>query len=162
LQGKKQFQQGGRRMALCDIFDLRSIKVNLEGITKDAIFTELIEAIRLVHPEYGHDEMFAALQTRENKMSTGIASGVALPHGYCQGVTALAGSIGISQSGIEYKALDNKPVYVVFMLVMGEPAQENHLRVLNQIFSLVKSEAMPLIKAAKDPREIHDILSRVH
>jgi mannitol/fructose-specific phosphotransferase system IIA component (Ntr-type) len=149
-------------MALCDIFDLRSIKMNLEAKTKDAVFMELIEAIRAVHPEYDHDEMFAALQTRENKMNTGIISGVALPHGYCRNLAALSGSIGISQSGIEYNALDNKPVYVVFMLVMDERARENHLRVLNQISLLVKSEALPLIKAAKNPREIHDILSRIH
>ena len=149
-------------MLLHDIFDRRSIKLNLESKTKEEVFMELIEAIRTVHPDYGHDEMLAALQDRENKMSTGIVSGFALPHGYCRGIPAITGSIGISQTGIEYDALDHQPVYVVFMLVIGEPAAENHLRILNQIFTLGKSDALALMRTAKNSREVHDILARIY
>ena len=95
-------------------------------------------------------------------MSTGITSGIAIPHVYCRSVSAEAGAIGVSQCGIEYGALDNKPVHVVFMLVMGDAARENHLRVLNQIFTLVKSEAFALMQSAKDTQEIHDMLSRFY
>jgi mannitol/fructose-specific phosphotransferase system IIA component (Ntr-type) len=149
-------------MSLADIFDRRSIILNLEGKTKEAVFAELIEAIRVVHPEFDSSELAAAINERENKMSTGIASGIAIPHGYCRSVSAVAGAIGVSQRGIEYGALDSKPVHVVFMLVMGEAARENHLRVLNQVFTLVKSEAFALMRSATDTGEIHNMLSRFH
>ena len=93
-------------------------------------------------------------------MSTGIASGIAIPHGYCHSINTVIGAVGISHNGIDYDALDNKPVHVVFMLIMGEAAKENNLRILNQVFTLIKSEAFAVVQAAKDTREIHSILSR--
>ena len=149
-------------MLLSDIINEQSIKLNLDGTTKDAVFTELVDTIETAHPEFGRDEMLTALLEREQKMSTGIASGVAIPHGYCRSINTISGAIGISRSGIDYGALDHKPVYVVFMIIMGEAAREYHLRTLNRIFTLVKSEAMNLILKSKHPREVHDILSRLH
>ena len=66
----------------------------------------------------------------------------------------------MSQTGIEYDALDDKPVYVIFMLVLGEPVEESHLRILNQISRLAHSEALDLIKGAKTVQDISAILSR--
>lgn len=147
-------------MLLHEIFDERSIRLNLEGKTKQAVFIELVDAIAAACPECNRTVMLAALWEREDKMSTGIASGVAIPHAFHRGINNMAGAIGISQNGIEYGALDNKPVYVVFMLAMGEPAEENHLRTLNQIFTLVQSEALAMIKKAKNAKDIHTILAR--
>ena len=147
-------------MTLGDIFDECSIKLDIEAETKDAAFAELVEAITAAHPEFDKVEMLAALREREQKMSTGVAAGIAIPHCCCAGITTMAGAIGISRAGIEYDALDHKPVHVVFMLVMGEAAREHHLGVLNQIFSLVKSEAPALIRGAKNPQDVHEILAR--
>jgi mannitol/fructose-specific phosphotransferase system IIA component (Ntr-type) len=147
-------------MSLSDIFVQQSIKLNLESKTKEAAFTELIELIIAAHPECGRKEMFAAINNRENKMNTSICSGVAVPHGYCQSINSVAGAIGISKAGIDYDSFDHKPVYVIFMLVMSNVSQENHLNVLNQIFKLANSEAFALIRGAGTPREVHAILSR--
>jgi mannitol/fructose-specific phosphotransferase system IIA component (Ntr-type) len=74
----------------------------------------------------------------------------------------VAGAVGISQAGIAYDALDHKPVHVVFMLIMGEAARENHLRTLNQIVTLVNSEALAMIRTAKNVQDVYDLLSRFH
>jgi mannitol/fructose-specific phosphotransferase system IIA component (Ntr-type) len=136
--------------------------LNLKSQTKEEAFMELTGAIAAVHPECDSETMLAALWEREKKMSTGIASGVAIPHAMCQGITKIAGAIGISRTGIDYDALDHKPVYVVFMLAMGLPAEENHLRILNQIFKLAQSEALALIRNAKNNKDIYAILSKFH
>jgi PTS system fructose-specific IIC component/PTS system nitrogen regulatory IIA component len=145
---------------LSEIFDPRSIKIGLAHSSKAEVLAELVEAIKAAHPDFDREEMLAAVNDREGKMSTGIAPGVAIPHGYCRGVGTIAGALGISPAGIEYQALDDGPVHVVFMLVMGQGGQENHLRVLNRIFSLVKSEAFPRLREAKSAGELHGILSR--
>jgi mannitol/fructose-specific phosphotransferase system IIA component (Ntr-type) len=145
---------------LSEIFDLRTIKLNLEGATKEAAFNELSDAITAVHPECDQTLMLAALWERENKMSTGITSGIAVPHAICKGINSIAGAIGISQTGIEYGALDNEPVYVIFMLAMSEPARENHLFVLNQIARLAQSKMFASIKDADNVQQVYDILSR--
>ena len=145
---------------LSEIFDSRAIKLNLEGATKEAAFNELSDAITTVHPECNQSMVLTALWERESKLSTGITSGIAIPHAICRGLNSIAGAIGISPTGIEYGALDNKPVYVVFMLAMSEPARENHLFVLSQISRLIQSQMFVSIKNAHNVREVHDILSR--
>ena len=147
-------------MTLNTIFDELSVKLHLESKTKDEAFIELIEAIVSAHPDFDINSILGAVKDREQKMGTAIGSGAAIPHGYYQGTRRVVGAIGISQTGIDYDAPDDKPVHLVFMLIIGQPAQEEHLRVLNQVFSLVKSDAPSLIQQAKNPREVHEILAR--
>ena len=147
---------------LKEIFNPQSIILNLKAKTKEEVFVELADAIASLHHGVRSEEILAAMWERENKMSTGIASGVAIPHAFCGSVTGITGAIGISRDGIEYGALDNKPVQVVFMLAIGGPVQEHHLRVLNQIFKLAQSEALALIKKAAAAQDIHAILSQFH
>ena len=147
-------------ITLSEIFDVRAIRLDIEAKTKEQVFTDLIDAMGTIHPEYNRDELFAAMQAREAKMSTGIAPGIAIPHAFCPGVGNMIGAIGISPKGIEYGALDDKPVHVVFMLAIGGPARESHLRILNQIFTLAQSEALGRIKNARSAQDIHAILSQ--
>lgn len=85
------------------------------GSTKETVFTELVDTIAAVHPELNRNAMLAVIQDRENKMNTSIASGVAVPHGYYPEAGGIVGAIGISKTGIEYNALDHKPVNLVFL-----------------------------------------------
>jgi len=145
---------------LKDIFDPQAIILNLQGKTKDEVFIELSKALAAANPECDPHAMFEALWEREKKMSTGVASGVAIPHTTYRGLKSAIGAIGVSQTGIEYDALDDKPVYVIFMLVLGEPVEESHLRILNQISRLAQSEALALVRQAKTVQDISAILSR--
>lgn len=144
---------------LNEIFDSKSILLNLDGKSKETIFSELIGAIAAVHPGCDEAAMLEALWERENKMSTGIASGIAIPHTICREINGIIGAIGISKDGIDYDALDEKPVYVIFMMIMGEHVREKHLRTLNHIFRLVKSDALELMRNAKNVQEINSILA---
>jgi mannitol/fructose-specific phosphotransferase system IIA component (Ntr-type) len=147
-------------MLLNKVFDKQLIKLELESKTKEAVFTELVEAIAGVHPEFNTDEMLAVIWDRENKMNTSVASGVALPHGYYPGAGEVIGAIGVSRTGIDYGAFDHKPVHFVFLVVMGETSREKHLRVLSRILSLINSGALAYIETARSRQEVHDILSR--
>ena len=146
---------------LSDVFDLRAIKLNLDGKTKEMVFVELIDAIAALHPQCDRAELFTAIRKREEKMNTGIACGAAIPHAFCKGIDNIAGAIGISQQGIDYGALNDKPVNVVFLLAINDHAKENHLSILNLIFDLAQSEAIAVMKNAKTAEDIHAILSRI-
>jgi PTS system fructose-specific IIC component/PTS system nitrogen regulatory IIA component len=148
------------RILLSEIFDPQSIRINLESTTKDGVFTELVEAITNVRPECDAQIMLDAIWEREKKMSTGIVSGVAIPHAVCRGINKIVGAIGLSEEGIDYNALDHNPVHVVFMLLMGEPGMEGHLRVFNQLTGLIKSDSFLLMRQAKNPEEIKKILTQ--
>ena len=150
------------RKTLSDIFDLRSIKLGFDGKTKELALTELIDSISSLHPECDRKELFTAIMEREQKMSTGIGNGVAIPHAGCKGIADMSGAIGVSNKGIDYGALDKKPVHIVFLFATSEKADENHLRILNLIFKLAMSKEFALIKNANNAEEVHAILSRVH
>jgi mannitol/fructose-specific phosphotransferase system IIA component (Ntr-type) len=139
---------------------MRSIKLNIEGKTKEAVFTELAGTIAEAHPEFSIDKMLAVLWARENKMNTSVLSGVALPHGYYPGTGNMVGAIGVSQTGIEYDALDHKPVHFIFLIILGETSRENHLGVLSHILSFVHSGALAAVKKAGSREEVYTILSR--
>ena len=147
---------------LSEVFDSRSIKLDLDGKTKEMAFVELIESIAALNPECDRKDIIEAIKKREEKMNTGICSGVAIPRAYCRGIGNMAGAIGVSKEGIDYGAPDSKPVHVIFLLALSENAKENHLHVLNQIFNLAHSEAFALIKSAKNAQDIHTILSRTY
>ena len=143
---------------LGEIFDVRSIKLNLDGKTKETVLAELVDGISDLYPDCNMADVLTAIREREKKMSTGIGNGVAIPHAFCRGITSMAGAIGVSQQGIDFGALDKKPVHVIFLLAVDERAEENHLRILNKLFKLAQSEAFPLIKNAKSAQDIHAIL----
>jgi mannitol/fructose-specific phosphotransferase system IIA component (Ntr-type) len=146
---------------LHEVFDPQTIKLNLEAKTKDAAFEELIGMIAAAHPELNGEHILAAIQDRESKLNTAIGFGIAVPHGYYQGPCDVFGAIGVSPGGIECDAMDGKPVHVFFLMIMGEATREKHLRILNRISLLIKSEALPHIRKAQKPEEVYDLLSRL-
>ncbi|MCL2600020.1 MAG: PTS sugar transporter subunit IIA [Treponema sp.] len=145
---------------LSDIFDPRSIKLNLEGTDKEAVFAELVGLAAALRPEFRHADVLAAIVERENRMSTGIAPGLAIPHAFYERAGGITGAIGISRSGIRYDAMDGKPVYAVFMLITGKDAREDHLQVLNRICTMAQSEGIASIRGAKTPDDVLALLSR--
>ena len=147
-------------MLLCEVFDARVINLNLKNKTKEPVFMELIDAVAAVHPELDRGIMFTAIKTRESKMNTSVVSGVAVPHGYYPGTGVVAGAIGISGPGIEYEALDHKPVHCIFLIIMGETSREKHVRILSRILSLIQSDALSYLRSANSPEEVHTLLSR--
>lgn len=148
-------------ISLSGIFDINSIKNDFDGKTKEMAIAELIDSITVLHPECKRSELFAAIMERERKMTTGIGNGIAIPHANCRGISSMSGAIGISKQGLDYGALDNKPVHIIFLLAATEKADENHLRILNLILKFAQSEAFTIIKNAKTADEIHALLSRV-
>jgi len=147
---------------LSDIFDPRSIKLGLKSGGRDEAFAELVAAITALNPGFDRAELLAAITAREGRMSTGIAPGVAVPHAFYKGASGIVGAIGVSGAGIDYDALDGKPVHAVFMLIVGEKAKGGHLHALNQICALANSEGIALIRNAKSPEDVLAVLSRFH
>jgi mannitol/fructose-specific phosphotransferase system IIA component (Ntr-type) len=73
----------------------------------------------------------------------------------------MIGAIGISRTGIAYNA-DDKPVYLLFMLLMGEESREKHLHILSKVFTVLNSAALTHIQTANSSQEVYDILCRFH
>lgn len=128
-------------MILQKAFKPESIKIGLESVDKDELLEELVDVLAKIYPknkEFPREQILEALWAREEKMSTGIYKGVAVPHATVEGIDSLYGVLGISKKGIEYESLDGSPVYLVFMLISSPGETELHLDALRKIALLIQ------------------------
>ena len=149
-------------MIFADVFSPKSVIVDLESEEKDELFEELLESIRLAHPEIDREEALRALNEREAQMSTGIMHGIAVPHGRCASVKGCVGAVGISRTGIDYDALDGAPVNLVFMLLCGANDDELHLEILKELSQVLRDPSfVSRICDKKSAQEVYDLLCEI-
>jgi PTS system fructose-specific IIC component/PTS system nitrogen regulatory IIA component len=124
-------------MFLNEIYRPEFIKIGLEAEDKEEAFEELVEQFCYAVNTNAREEILAAIRDRESKMSTGIRQGIAIPHGKTPAVDGLYGVLGISKTGVDYDALDGKPVYLLFLILTPEKEAEKHLQVLKRLAELL-------------------------
>jgi PTS system fructose-specific IIC component/PTS system nitrogen regulatory IIA component len=128
-------------MVLGSIFSPSLIKVDLESEDKNEVFEELVEVFVANNPHVSRLDLLDAIRAREDKQSTGIMRGIAIPHGQLDSISGVKGVIGISRNGIEYDSLDGEPVHLVFMLFSSCSSCSFHLGVLHRVAILLKDPA---------------------
>ena len=147
-------------MMLGEIFDPRRINMNLMSKTKGDVLGELVETVKMTDSALDRQELLNAITMRENKMTTIILPGVAVPHGYSNTVHGIIGSVGFSRDGIEFDMQDREPVHLFFLLLMDEMSKEHHLRVLNRLLEMLNSAALDEIRGITTPTELYNLLCR--
>ena len=124
-------------MFLIDVFQPEFIKVGLEAEDKEEVFEELVDKFCQAAKIQARENILGALREREAKMSTGIKQGIAIPHGVTNAIDDVCGVLGGSRKGVDYDALDGKPVYLFFMLLAPPLESEKHLRLLKRLAGLL-------------------------
>jgi len=145
---------------LSEFFNDNRIKLDLESRTKDGVLGELVEIITGSCSEYDRQELLEAVASREEKMTTIIMPGIAVPHGYCNTVRGIIGAIGFSREGIEFDKNDKNPVHLFFILVMDESSRELNLKVFARILEMLHSTDLNQISGMASPQELYDLLCR--
>ena len=132
----------------------------LASSDKNGVLRELVDALVRSQRIREGDILFQMLEQREHLGSTGIGRGVAVPHGRSLAMTRLAVVFGRSEAGVEFDALDGKPVHLFFLTVAPPQDRSNlYLPVLGKIVETVKSARnRRRLLSAKDFEEISEIL----
>ena len=129
-------------MELREFFYDDAIKLELDGSTKDDILKELIGLLKL--DEKSEGMLFKMLKRRENLGSTGIGRGIAIPHCRSLVVSKLRVAFGRKRQGIDFKAIDEKPVNFFFLIVAPPLEVSNqYLPVLGKIAQFSKETDVP-------------------
>src|SRR6185503_7844837 len=129
-------------MELREFFSEDAIQLDLQGTTKDDILKELIALLKL--DEKSEGMLFKMLKRRENLGSTGIGRGIAIPHCRSLVVSRLRLAFGHRNEGVEYQAIDGKPVCNLFLIVAPTLDISNQsLPVLGKIAQLAKEGDVP-------------------
>ncbi|MES2476836.1 MAG: PTS sugar transporter subunit IIA [Verrucomicrobiota bacterium] len=106
-------------------------------------------------PADQHAEMLEAFRAREELVSTGIGSGVAIPHAFSDHLEEVIAVFGRSSAGIDFEALDNAPVHFIVLFIVPRKDYHLHLRTLAAIAKMfTNSEVLRQLGAAANVEEI--------
>lgn len=149
-------------MKLSSLVKDGAIVSQLASTERDEVIAELLDAlIAAGGVDAGlRDELMKSVLDRERKGSTGFGKGVAVPHVKHPAITEMNAAIGLSDSGVEFNALDKQPVYSVFLLLSPEDKPEDHLHAMEIIFkNLRKDTFRRFLRQATTPEEVRTLLS---
>ncbi len=124
-------------MNLPDYLDETGVVLDISGSNKEEILAGLVESLaKLVAVD--KNAVVELLKEREKLSTTGIGCEVAIPHCRTAEVEELKIVIARSKEGIDFKALDGKPVRLFFLLIAPEKSNSEHLKALAKIAKLAK------------------------
>jgi PTS system nitrogen regulatory IIA component len=117
-------------MRIEDILTADRAQINVPASSKKKLLQYLAQFIGQRLPGSSEDDIYERLLTRERLGSTGIGEGIAIPHCRLQQCDQALGVLLRLEAPIDYDAIDQQPVDLVFALLVPEEATEEHLQVL--------------------------------
>ena len=127
-------------MLLTRILQPTCVKVPLQGKDKQSAITELVDLLDANKSLLDRDLVLDAVLKREQTRSTGIGSGIAVPHGKCNSVKELVMAIGIADEPIDFASIDDKPVKISILLISAADQTGPHIQALAKISKLMLDE----------------------
>jgi len=155
-------------MKITDFLKQELVVAELQATDKAGVLAELAQKMAEEYPALAQEkyanlsaaDLERVLWERERLESTGIADGVAIPHGKMASLSELVAAFGRSSAGIDFQAIDGKPSHIFFVLVAPENSVGLHLKALARISRLCKNQSFRTrLLEAKDANELFQAIS---
>ena len=147
-------------MNLSDFMHKDLILIDLLSDTKEDIIEELICSIIKTGFTDSEEPLYKAILDREALGSTAIGKGVAIPHAETTSVKEKIIVFGRSKKGIDFNAIDGKPVHLFFMIISPHREISPHLKILARIFRFLKDKTFrDALMNAKSPEDIIELIA---
>lgn len=147
-------------MLLTQILEPTCVKAPLDGKCKKSVITELVDLLADNGALVDRDVVLEAVFVREETRSTGIGSGIAIPHGKCSGVKELVMSVGIAAEAIDFDSIDAKPVSIIILLASPIDRTGPHIQALARISRLMLDEEFKSkLENARSAEEVYELIS---
>ncbi|MFZ5564751.1 MAG: PTS sugar transporter subunit IIA [Thermodesulfobacteriota bacterium] len=145
-------------MKILDALRKETVLVNLESRDKKGVLEELtLPAAKISGVE--HSKLVRMLMERERLGTTGIGGGIGIPHGKIKELNTVVLCAGLSRKGVEFDAMDGRPVRIFFLLFTPEGATEMHLMLLSRISRLLKNDIFKQrLLDAQDAEAVRDVI----
>jgi len=129
-------------MQLSEILHNDSIAYNIDAPSKKRALQKLSEIISEKEKTLSASDVFDSLLNRERLGGTGIGHGAAIPHGRLKNCQKITGAFIQLQKSIDFDALDDQPVDLLFALIVPEESSDEHLKTLALLASMFNDEAL--------------------
>jgi mannitol/fructose-specific phosphotransferase system IIA component (Ntr-type) len=130
-------------MKMLDIVAREAVVARVESTTRDGVIQELVGALIAAGraDEAMRSDLIAKVLDRERRGSTGFGKGVAVPHVKHPEVERMAAAVGISETGVDFDALDKQPVYSFILLLSPLERPDEHLQAMEVIFKNLNQDS---------------------
>jgi nitrogen PTS system EIIA component len=128
-------------MEIADLLRPDGVLPRLKAANKKQALQEL--AARAARLTGAHERaIFDVLLERERLGTTGVGHGIAIPHGKLASLDKLHGVFARLDQGIDFDAIDEQPVDLIFLLLAPESAGADHLKALARVSRLLRDQAV--------------------
>jgi fructose-specific phosphotransferase system IIA component len=149
-------------MKLSNLIEEDLMNFDLQSASKEDVINELVELAARSKLIRDKDLLLQEVLKREKLVTTGVGWGVAFPHAKTKAMKGIVIAFGRSTDGVDFGAMDGKPVHLFFMIAAPEDTIGAHLNVMARLSFLMKSpDNRERLQAAKNPGEVMEILDSV-
>ena len=128
-------------MDIADLLDPRAVIPSLRAANKKQLLQEIARRAAEITGE-SERAIFDVLLERERLGTTGVGSGIAIPHGKLPGLKRLYGLFARLETPIDFEAIDEQPVDLVFLLLAPGGAGADHLKALARVSRLLRDRTI--------------------
>jgi PTS system nitrogen regulatory IIA component len=146
-------------MEISDLITPAAVVAHLKAANKKQALQELAAKAAAI-TNLPERRIFETLSEREKLGSTGMGQGVAIPHGRVAGIARMTGLFARMDSPIDFEAMDDQPVDLMFVLLAPEGAGADHLKALARVSRLLRNQAIvEKLRAATQPAALYALLT---
>ena len=146
-------------MKFGNLIKIDQIQLNSNASSKKKALETISQIVTENYPEYSTNKIFETLIERERLGSTGIGHGVALPHGRLAECSDTIGVFISLSDGVDYDAIDRKPVKLLFALLVPENSTEEHLKILAKLAEFFRqADNRQTLENATSAESVYNIL----
>lgn len=147
-------------MQIADILDIERVNNNVDVQSKKRALEELSRLIVNNQPQLDSTVVFDSLISRERLGTTCVGHGIAIPHGRISDCNKITGAMIQLVEGVDFDAVDNQPVDILFALAVPEESNDEHLQVLAQLAKMFSNDDFrQRLRAAKSSEELYQIVT---
>jgi len=146
-------------MQVSDLFSQDRVALGCRLSGKDEALSEL-SALLAGDPGPSTEEIVMALAERERLASTGVGSGVAIPHGRVAGLEGVRVAVMTCPAGVEFASVDGELVHILVGILAPQRRPSDHLKVLARVSRLLREESTRgELMRAQDPAQLVALLT---
>ena len=146
-------------MRITDLLKASAIDLNVSAKSKEDVLKQAVELMAKQGNITDKEEYLKAVFAREEEGTTGVGEGIAIPHGRCEGVSDPGLIAMVIPAGVDYEALDDEPVQLLFLIAANPKSGSAHIDILSKLSGmLMHEEFTAALKAAKTPEEFLKII----
>jgi fructose-specific phosphotransferase system IIA component len=147
-------------MRLSDILQPGAITCSLAASAKQQAIFELVDLLVKSENIGNAADLKQAIWDREQARTTGIGHGIAIPHGKSKGVAKLCMAIGKVAAPIDFGAIDNRPVELIFLLASPPDQTGPHIQALAAISKMLVDESFrAAMKRATSAEQLYQLIT---